>query len=108
MKFGPYGGAGGNPWKENVFSKIKAFVIYHQEWIFALQIYYEKNGESISSPLHGGDGGSRSEVSPKLFKDNNLKDGINLIEVVMCNYNCRLFLIIRMNISFQFVAIVVT
>lgn len=62
VKFGPYGGAGGNPWKENVFSKIKAFVIYHQEWIFALQIYYEKNGESISSPLHGGDGGSRSEV----------------------------------------------
>lgn len=58
-----YGGKGGNPWEEKVFSTIRSFVVYHKECVHAIQIYYEKNGKAVWSPKHGGDGGTKYEVS---------------------------------------------
>lgn len=62
IKFGPYGGKGGDAWEEKAFTRIRAFLIWHKEWIYSFQIHYEKNGELIWSMKHGGDGGYRSEV----------------------------------------------
>ncbi|KAL0553472.1 hypothetical protein IC582_007367 [Cucumis melo] len=57
-----HGGKGGNPWEEKVFSTIRAFIVYHQRCVHAIQIYYEKNGKAVWSAKHGGDGGTKYEV----------------------------------------------
>ncbi|KAL0553468.1 hypothetical protein IC582_007363 [Cucumis melo] len=62
ITIGPYGGGGGNAWKEKIFTSIKGFAIDHAAWIYSFQFHYEKKGELIWSVKHGGDGGSKSEV----------------------------------------------
>lgn len=56
--FGPWGGNGGKPWDDGVFSGIKQiFVTRANDAISSLQIEYDKNGQSVWSVEHGGHSG---------------------------------------------------
>ncbi|KAJ0247775.1 Jacalin-like lectin domain-containing protein [Hirschfeldia incana] len=55
---GPWGGNGGKPWDDGVFSGIKQiFVTRANDAISSLQIEYDKNGQSVWSVEHGGHSG---------------------------------------------------
>ncbi|KAF8112434.1 hypothetical protein N665_0064s0066 [Sinapis alba] len=55
---GPWGGNGGKPWDDGVFSGIKQiFVTRAKDAISSLQVEYDKNGQSVWSVEHGGHSG---------------------------------------------------
>lgn len=54
---GPWGGDGGRPWDDGVFSGIKQIYLTRKEGICSIQIEYDRNGQSVWSIKHGGDGG---------------------------------------------------
>ncbi|KAG2319688.1 hypothetical protein Bca4012_054073 [Brassica carinata] len=55
---GPWGGNGGKPWDDGVFSGIKQiFVTRAKDAIASLQVEYDKNGQSVWSVQHGGHSG---------------------------------------------------
>lgn len=54
---GPWGGDGGRPWDDGVFSGIKQIYLTRKEAICSIQIEYDRNGQSVWSIKHGGDGG---------------------------------------------------
>ncbi|CAN8292369.1 unnamed protein product [Cochlearia groenlandica] len=52
---GPWGGYGGKPWDDGVFSGIKQiFVTRGNDAISSLQVEYDRNGQSVWSIKHGG------------------------------------------------------
>lgn len=52
---GPWGGNGGKPWDDGVFSGIKQiFVTRSNDAISSLQVEYDRNGQSVWSIKHGG------------------------------------------------------
>ncbi|KAF2324626.1 hypothetical protein GH714_015711 [Hevea brasiliensis] len=55
---GPWGGDGGRPWDDGVFSGIKQIFITRAEAICSIQIEYDRNGQSVWSVKHGGSGGT--------------------------------------------------
>ncbi|XP_018821063.2 jacalin-related lectin 3 isoform X1 [Juglans regia] len=56
---GPWGGDGGRPWDDGVFSGIKQiYLTRSSEAICSIQIEYDRNGQSIWSIKHGGNGGT--------------------------------------------------
>ncbi|XP_065880957.1 jacalin-related lectin 3-like isoform X1 [Euphorbia lathyris] len=55
---GPWGGDGGRPWDDGVFSGIKQIFITRAEAICSIQIEYDRNGQSVWSVKHGGHGGT--------------------------------------------------
>ncbi|KAJ6336223.1 hypothetical protein OIU78_012755 [Salix suchowensis] len=55
---GPWGGDGGRPWDDGVFSGIKQIFITRAEAICSIQIEYDRNGQSVWSIKHGGNGGT--------------------------------------------------
>lgn len=54
---GPWGGDGGRPWDDGVFSGIKQIYLTRSEAICSIQIEYDRNGQSVWSVKHGGNGG---------------------------------------------------
>ncbi|KAI3989187.1 hypothetical protein MKX01_033223 [Papaver californicum] len=54
---GPWGGDGGQPWDDGVFTGIKQIFLTKGEAICSLQIEYDRNGQSVWSTRHGGSGG---------------------------------------------------
>ncbi|XP_002510454.2 jacalin-related lectin 3 [Ricinus communis] len=61
---GPWGGNGGKPWDDGVFSGIKKIFLAKGEAIYCIQIEYDRNGQSAWSVRHGGG----SEGSSHLIK----------------------------------------
>ncbi|CAJ2640300.1 unnamed protein product [Trifolium pratense] len=56
---GPWGGDGGRPWDDGVFSDIKQiYLTKSSEGICSIQIEYDRNKQSVWSVKHGGNGGS--------------------------------------------------
>ncbi|KAK6938882.1 Jacalin-like lectin domain [Dillenia turbinata] len=55
---GPWGGDGGRPWDDGVFSGIKQIFVTRSEAICSLQIEYDRNGQSVWSIKHGGNSGA--------------------------------------------------
>ncbi|XP_021600814.2 jacalin-related lectin 3 isoform X2 [Manihot esculenta] len=61
---GPWGGDGGKPWDDGVFSGVKKIFLAKGEAIYSIQIKYDRNGQSAWSVRHGGG----SEGSSHLIK----------------------------------------
>ncbi|CAI9777858.1 unnamed protein product [Fraxinus pennsylvanica] len=57
---GPWGGDGGKPWDDGVFCGIKQIVLTKTEAIICIEIEYDRNGQSVWSIKHGGNGGQES------------------------------------------------
>ncbi|KAH7524141.1 hypothetical protein FEM48_Zijuj06G0087700 [Ziziphus jujuba var. spinosa] len=56
---GPWGGDGGRPWDDGVFTGIKQIYLTRgPEAIHSIQIEYDRNGQSVWSVKHGGSGGN--------------------------------------------------
>lgn len=55
---GPWGGDGGRAWDDGVFSGIKQIFVTRAEAVHSIQIEYDRNGQSIWSVKHGGNGGT--------------------------------------------------
>lgn len=56
---GPWGGDGGRPWDDGVFSGIKQiYLTKAPEGICSIQIEYDRNKQSVWSVKHGGNGGN--------------------------------------------------
>ncbi|KAJ8772729.1 hypothetical protein K2173_027906 [Erythroxylum novogranatense] len=59
---GPWGGDGGRPWDDGVFSGIKQIVVTRTaEAICSIQIEYDRNGQSVWSVKHGSTGGTSTQ-----------------------------------------------
>ncbi|XP_027091225.1 uncharacterized protein [Coffea arabica] len=54
---GPWGGVGGKPWDDGVFTGIKQIILTVREAICSMEIEYDRNGQSVWSVRHGGNGG---------------------------------------------------
>ncbi|OVA08713.1 Mannose-binding lectin [Macleaya cordata] len=55
---GPWGGDGGRPWDDGVFTGVKQiFLTKGDAAICSIQIEYDRNGQSVWSIRHGGSGG---------------------------------------------------
>uniref|UniRef100_A0A7N0V401 Jacalin-type lectin domain-containing protein n=1 Tax=Kalanchoe fedtschenkoi TaxID=63787 RepID=A0A7N0V401_KALFE len=54
---GPWGGDGGRPWDDGVYSGIKQIYLTRDDAINSIQIEYDRNGQSVWSVQHGGNGG---------------------------------------------------
>lgn len=54
---GPWGGEGGKPWDDGVFTGIKQIIITITDAICSMEIEYDRNGQSVWSVKHGGSGG---------------------------------------------------
>ncbi|KAH9326938.1 hypothetical protein KI387_007116, partial [Taxus chinensis] len=61
ISVGPWGGNGGSPWDDGDFKGIRQIVIVHAGAIDSIRIEYDKNGRSIWSDKHGGNGGDKTD-----------------------------------------------
>ncbi|OMO75253.1 Mannose-binding lectin [Corchorus olitorius] len=59
VSVGPWGGQGGSPWDDGVYSTVRQLVIAHGAGIDSIQIEYDNKGNSIWSRKHGGEAGSK-------------------------------------------------
>lgn len=57
---GPWGGDGGKPWDDGVFTGIKQIFLTKSEVICSIQIEYDRNGQSVWSVKHGGNTGTKT------------------------------------------------
>lgn len=58
---GPWGGQGGHAWDDGMFTTVRQINIAHGSSIDSIQVEYDKNGSSLWSEKHGGNGGSKFE-----------------------------------------------
>lgn len=63
---GPWGGDGGRPWDDGVYSGIKQIYITKSDAIFSIQVEYDRNGQSVWSVKHGGHDGTTTNRVIKL------------------------------------------
>lgn len=54
---GPWGGDGGKPWDDGVYTGIKQIVLTMSDAITCIEVEYDRNGQSVWSVKHGGSGG---------------------------------------------------
>ncbi|GFQ07014.1 jacalin-related lectin 3 [Phtheirospermum japonicum] len=54
---GPWGGEGGKAWDDGVFSAIKQIIVTKTDAICCIEFEYDRNGQSVWSVKHGGNGG---------------------------------------------------
>ncbi|GLJ20599.1 hypothetical protein SUGI_0375130 [Cryptomeria japonica] len=59
---GPWGGRGGNPWDDGIYSGIRQIVVGFGTAIDNIIVEYVRNGQSVWSARRGGNGGSRTET----------------------------------------------
>ncbi|KAK9743430.1 hypothetical protein RND81_03G238700 [Saponaria officinalis] len=57
---GPWGGEGGKPWDDGVYTGIKQIFLTRSEVMCSIQIEYDRNGQSVWSARHGGDVGTKT------------------------------------------------
>lgn len=57
-----WGGQGGNPWDDGVYSGIRQIAIAYGDAVDSITFQYDRNGNSIWSIRHGGLGGARKET----------------------------------------------
>lgn len=57
---GPWGGRGGNPWDDGVYSGIRQIVVGFGSAIDNIKVEYVRNGQSVWSARRGGNGGSKT------------------------------------------------
>jgi hypothetical protein len=60
---GPWGGEGGKPWDDGVYTGVKQIYITRNEFIGSIQIEYDRSGQSIWSTRHGDGGQITHRVS---------------------------------------------
>ncbi|KAG8055212.1 hypothetical protein GUJ93_ZPchr0001g32479 [Zizania palustris] len=53
---GPWGGEGGKPWDDGVYTGVKQIYIVRSDFIGSIQIEYDRSGQSIWSTRHGSGG----------------------------------------------------
>ncbi|KAF2952565.1 jacalin-related lectin 3 [Oryza sativa Japonica Group] len=53
---GPWGGEGGKPWDDGVYTGVKQIYIMRADFIGSVQIEYDRSGQSIWSTRHGNGG----------------------------------------------------
>lgn len=51
---GPWGGDGGKPWDDGVYTGIKQIILTRTDAICSIEIEYDRNGQSVWSIKHGG------------------------------------------------------
>ncbi|PIA55913.1 hypothetical protein AQUCO_00700319v1 [Aquilegia coerulea] len=59
---GPWGGDGGRPWDDGVFTGVKQIFLTRAEAICSIQIEYDRNGQSVWSVRHGGSGEATNKI----------------------------------------------
>lgn len=65
---GPWGGDGGKPWDDGVFTGIKQIILTTGQASCSIEIEYDKNGQSVWSIKHGGNGGVMSGQTSQRVK----------------------------------------
>lgn len=60
---GPWGGDGGRPWDDGVYTGVKQIYIMRTDFIGSVQIEYDRSGQSIWSTKHGNGGQITHRVS---------------------------------------------
>lgn len=50
---GPWGGEGGKPWDDGVYTGVKKIILTRGDAICSIQVQYDQNGHSVWSALHG-------------------------------------------------------
>lgn len=60
---GPWGGEGGRPWDDGVYTGVKQIYIMRGASIGSIQIEYDRGGHSIWSARHGNSGHITHRVS---------------------------------------------
>ncbi|KAH9606584.1 hypothetical protein KSS87_016114 [Heliosperma pusillum] len=63
---GPWGGEGGKPWDDGVYTGIKQIYLTRSQVICSIQIEYDRNGQSVWSVKHGGN--TDTTASPHRIK----------------------------------------
>ncbi|XP_011048835.1 PREDICTED: jacalin-related lectin 3-like isoform X1 [Populus euphratica] len=58
---GPWGGVGGKPWDDGVFSGVKKIFLARGEGIYSIQFKYDRNSQPFWSVRHGG--GSEGSIN---------------------------------------------
>ncbi|KAL6845460.1 hypothetical protein ACP4OV_024955 [Aristida adscensionis] len=53
---GPWGGEGGKPWDDGVYTGVKQIYIMRTDFIGSIQIEYDRSGQSVWSTKHGNGG----------------------------------------------------
>nr|CAB3478476.1 unnamed protein product [Digitaria exilis] len=53
---GPWGGDGGKPWDDGVYTGVKQIYITRTDFIGSIQIEYDRSGQSVWSTKHGNGG----------------------------------------------------
>ncbi|KAL6610464.1 hypothetical protein ACP70R_040433 [Stipagrostis hirtigluma subsp. patula] len=67
---GPWGGTGGYPWDDGVYSTIRQIVITHGAAVDSIRFEYDLKGSSVWSETHGGtDAGSETDKVKLDFPD---------------------------------------
>ncbi|XP_077219963.1 jacalin-related lectin 3-like [Tasmannia lanceolata] len=61
ISVGPWGGQGGSPWDDGVYTTVRQLVVSHASAIDSLQIEYDRKGSSVWSEKHGGIGGTKTD-----------------------------------------------
>ncbi|XP_051150763.1 jacalin-related lectin 3 isoform X2 [Andrographis paniculata] len=51
---GPWGGEGGKPWDDGVFTGIKQIILTKTDAVSCIEIEYDRSGQSVWSVKHGG------------------------------------------------------
>jgi len=57
-----WGGQGGNPWDDGVYSGIRQIAIAYGDAVDSITFQYDRNGDSIWSVRHGGLGGTKKQT----------------------------------------------
>ncbi|KAK9136287.1 hypothetical protein Syun_015617 [Stephania yunnanensis] len=59
---GPWGGDGGRPWDDGVFTGVKQIYVTRGDAITSIQIEYDRSGQSVWSVRHGGSGTATNKI----------------------------------------------
>ncbi|KAK9113048.1 hypothetical protein Scep_020567 [Stephania cephalantha] len=59
---GPWGGDGGRPWDDGVFTGVKQIYVTRGDAISSIQIEYDRSGQSVWSVRHGGSGTATNTI----------------------------------------------
>lgn len=65
---GPWGGEGGSPWDDGVYTTIRQVVVVHGAAIDSIWIEYDNKGSSVWSERHGGNGGAKTDKVSGIIK----------------------------------------
>lgn len=61
ISVGPWGGQDGFHWDDGVYSTVRQLEIAHGAGIDSIRIEYDRNGASVWSEKHGGNGGPKTD-----------------------------------------------